>query len=103
MKNPPDDRGHPLKKFEKKLQKSKCTRISITNLKGKVSDTKNIVTALVFYCNNLYGTPCISVEESGAQVCCAHSLLLFHHKCHLIPPALHVMVLVVKGFFEEKP
>ena len=45
----------------------------------------------------------VFVEESGTQVSCAHSLLLFHHKCHLIPPALHVMVLVVKGFFEEKP
>ena len=61
MKNNPNHRGDPMKNSKKFLfQKSKCTHISSINLKGKVSDTKNIVTtALVYFCNNPYGTPCM--------------------------------------------
>ena len=58
MKNPP--KRIPFEKFEKNFfQKSKCTHIASINLKGKVSDIKNIVTALVYFCNYPYGTPCM--------------------------------------------
>ena len=37
--------GGPFEKLETILfQKSKCTHVSSINLKGKVSDTKNVVT-----------------------------------------------------------
>ena len=50
----------PLKNSKKILfQKSKCTHVSSINLKGKVSDSKNIVTAVIYFCNYPYGTPCI--------------------------------------------
>ena len=53
MKNPPN---HSKTNF----QKSKCTYVSSINLKGKVTDdTKNIVAALIYFCNYPYGTPCI--------------------------------------------
>ena len=49
-----------LKNSKKNLfQKSKCTHVSSINLKGKEPDTKNIVTVLVYFCNNPYETPCI--------------------------------------------
>ena len=51
--------GGPFEKFEKNLfQKSKCTHVSSINLKRKVSDSKNIVAALVYFCSYPYGTPC---------------------------------------------
>ena len=40
------------------FQKSKCTHVSSINLKGKVSDSKNIVTVLVYFCSYPCGTPC---------------------------------------------
>ena len=53
--------GDPLKNSKNFLfQKSKCTHVSSINLKGKVSDTKNVVTALVYFCNYPYGTSCSS-------------------------------------------
>ena len=39
-------------------KKSKCTHVSSINLKGKVSDSKNIVTALTYFCSYPCGTPC---------------------------------------------
>ena len=45
------------------FQKSKCTHVSSINLKGKMSDTKNIVIALIYFCNNPYETPCINQSE----------------------------------------
>ena len=52
MKNTPNHRG-TLWKFKKKLfQKSKCTHVSSINLKGKVSDSKNIVTPLIYFCSS---------------------------------------------------
>ena len=30
------------------------------NLKGNASDTKNVVTALIYFCNYPYETPCMS-------------------------------------------
>ena len=60
FENIPNRRGNPLKKFKKYIfQKSKCTHFSSINLKGKVSDSKNIVRALVFFCSYPCGTPCI--------------------------------------------
>ena len=58
MRNPPI-RG-PFEKFEKKFlfQKSKCTQVSSINLKGKVDDTKNIVTFVTIHmrhCVPIYG------------------------------------------------
>ena len=45
LKNTPNRRWDPLKILKKFLfQKSKCTHVSSINLKGKVSDSKNIVT-----------------------------------------------------------
>ena len=60
LKNPQNHRGDPLKNSKKFLfQKSKCTHVSSINLKGKVSDTKNIATALIYFCSYPYETPCM--------------------------------------------
>ena len=69
MKNAPNNRGDPLKKSKKFLfQKSKSTHISSINLRGKVSDTKNIVTSLVYFCNNPYGTPICTLHIYGLNI-----------------------------------
>ena len=49
-------------KIQKKyfFQKSKYTHYSTINLKGKASDSKNIVTALVYFCSYPNGTSCIT-------------------------------------------
>ena len=50
MKNTPNHRGDPMKNSKIFLfQKSKCTHVSSINLKGKVSDSKYIVTAVVYF------------------------------------------------------
>ena len=66
LKNTPNHRGDPLKNSKNFLfQKSKCTHISSINLKGKVSDTKNIV---IVFCNNPYGTPCTYVILKSSKL-----------------------------------
>ena len=51
------------KKIQKKIiPKIKCTHVSSINLKGKVSDSKNIDTALIYFCSYPCGTPCIMAE-----------------------------------------
>ena len=59
MKNTSNHRRDPLKISKKIFQKSKGTHVSSINLKGKVSNSKNIDTALVYFCSYPYGTPCI--------------------------------------------
>ena len=59
MKNTPNHRGDPMKNSKKILfQKSKCTHVSSINLKGKVSHSKNIVTAVVYFWEFPCGSPC---------------------------------------------
>ena len=60
MKNTPNHRGDPMKNSKKFLfQKSKCTHVSSINLKGKVSHSKNIVTAVVYFWEFPCGSPCM--------------------------------------------
>ena len=61
MRNLPNHRGGPFEKFKRFfIPKIKMyTHVYSINLKGKVSDTKNVVTALIYFCNYPYGTPCI--------------------------------------------
>ena len=59
LKNPKNHRGDPLKNSKFFLfQKSKCTHVSSINLKGKVSHSKNIVTAVIYFWEFPYGSPC---------------------------------------------
>ena len=48
--------GGPFEKFL--FQKSKCTLCSSINLKGKMSDTKNVVISPIYFCNYPHRTPC---------------------------------------------
>ena len=51
--------GDPMKNSKFFLfQKSKCTHVSSINLKGKVSHSKNIVTAVIYFWEFPYGSPC---------------------------------------------
>ena len=60
MKNTPNHRGDPMKNSKIFLfQKSKCTHVSSINLKGKVSHSKNIVTAVVYFWEFPCGSPCM--------------------------------------------
>ena len=62
LKNTPNHRGDPMKNSKKFLfQKSKCTHVSSINLKGKVSHSKNIVTAVVYFWEFPCGSPCIII------------------------------------------
>ena len=59
LKNTPNHRGDPMKNLKKILfQKSKCTHVSSINLKGKVSHSKNIVTAVVYFWEFPCGSLC---------------------------------------------
>ena len=40
--------------WKKIFQKSKCTHVSSINLKGKVSDSKNIFRALIYFCSSIH-------------------------------------------------
>ena len=62
---------------KKKFQKSKYTHVASINLKGKVFDSKNIVTALIYFCNYPYGTPC---TNTSTIVYILHSVPSNHHK-----------------------
>ena len=52
--------NHRMKNLKKKYSQNQnvCTHVSSINLKRKVSDTKNIVTAHIYFCIYPYGTPC---------------------------------------------
>ena len=60
--------GGLIEKFNKKFfPKIKMyTHVCSINLKGKVSETKNVVTALIYFCNYPYGTHCNFTIKSVA-------------------------------------
>ena len=70
LKNTPNHRRDPLKNSKRILfQKSKCTHVCSINLKGKVSDLKNVFITLMYFCTYSYGTPCTM------KICVAQNFL----------------------------
>ena len=87
MKNTPNHRGDPLKNSKNILfQKSKCTHVSSINLNGKVSDSKNLVTALVYFCSYPCGTPCMYLSfelESCMEFSIVYVRNMFKDVCRI--------------------
>ena len=45
--------------MKKKNSKNQNVHTYPKKLKGKISDTKNVATVFVYFCNYPYGTPCM--------------------------------------------
>ena len=75
------------------------THISIINLKGKVSNTKNVATALVYFCNYPYGTPC-TMYMSGYFTFYIPLIDFRGSRCNISFTQTHITLLIL--CFEEK-
>ena len=85
-------------KISKKIfQKSKGTHVSSINLKGKVSNSKNIDTALVYFCSYPYGTPCIlEIYSKIYHDFKSRKLTWFSHRWHSAEPYLLMLKPIVQ-------
>ena len=97
MKNTSNHRRDPLKISKKIFQKSKGTHVSSINLKGKVSNSKNIDTALVYFCSYPYGTPCIlEIYSKIYHDFKSRKLTWFSHRWHSAEPYLLMLKPIVQ-------